>query len=195
MIILAAGASTRMGRPKQLIQFRGKTLLRRAAETARDADCSPILAVLGSEIEACTRELADLPVTRIPNPDWPKGMGTSLRAGVTALQRAAPETQAALILLCDQPLITAPDLRTLITAHEQTHKPVCAAAFDNTLGPPCLFASTYLTKLLTLPDDTGAKPLLRAAGNDLHTVAIPNAAIDVDTPNDLLHLNDPHPNI
>ncbi len=180
LILLAAGASKRMGRPKQFLKWNGKSLLRRAANTGLVAGCSPVIAVVGAHAAECRAEIQDLHILIEENSDWERGMGTSIRAGLRALLRAEPAVAGTLIALCDQPLVTAADLQRLMA----TEKPVCAAAYDDTVGPPCFFAASYFSRLLALPDGQGAKSLLLAAGEALDRVDIPGAATDVDTPED-----------
>jgi CTP:molybdopterin cytidylyltransferase MocA len=108
-IVLAAGASTRLGegRSKQLLLYRGRTLLRHSVEQALASSCRPVIVVLGAEVERCQRELAGLDVQVAVNPSWADGMGSSIRAGMTALASAAPGARGVVIMLCDQPLVTA----------------------------------------------------------------------------------------
>src|SRR5579862_9316092 len=106
-IILAAGGSMRMGRPKQLLQFRGQSFLRRAATVAIDAKCNPVVVVVGNDAAAMLAELTSLPVHPIENPDWQRGIGTSIRAGVRKLLDLQPDMIATFIHLCDQPLVTS----------------------------------------------------------------------------------------
>jgi CTP:molybdopterin cytidylyltransferase MocA len=115
-IVLAAGASTRLGegRSKQLLRFQGRTLLRHAAEQALASSCRPVIVVLGAEVERCQRELAGLDVHVTINAAWADGMGSSIRAGMTALNAAAPDARAVVITLCDQPLVTGAFIDRLV---------------------------------------------------------------------------------
>src|SRR3984957_901398 len=110
-ILLAAGGSVRMGRRKQLLTYQGRTLLRRAAEAAVEAGCSPIVVVLGCEAERMAPELSDLPVIASVNIDWERGIGSSIKHGAARLLTLSPRVDAALILLSDQPLVNAQTLR------------------------------------------------------------------------------------
>ncbi|MFC7666147.1 NTP transferase domain-containing protein [Hymenobacter humi] len=104
LLLLAAGASTRMGQPKQLLPYRGRTLLRHAAETAVATGCRPVVLVTGAVHDALAAEIADLPIQVIHNPEWKTGMASSIRAGVIAAAQFQPT--AYLIMLSDQPLVT-----------------------------------------------------------------------------------------
>ncbi len=179
VILLAAGGSTRLGSPKQLLTYRGKTLLRRAAETALAADGRPVVAVLGRDAAALRAELAGLDVLAVENPGWERGMGTSVRLGMAAL---GEEAVAVLLMLCDQPLVTAEKLAMLIDAFRQAPGGgIIAAAYNGTVGVPALFARTYFDELRALPDAAGAKPVLRRHRDNVTAVPLPEAAVDIDT--------------
>lgn len=180
-VLLAAGASSRMGQPKQLLTYQGQTLLRRAAETALAAGCQPLIVVTGALHHELAAEVADLPVRLVRNDIWEAGMGTSIGVGVQAAEEAAPEAPAVLVLLSDQPLITAEHLRQLLAAWQQSGLPV-ATAYADTVGVPAVFGRVVWPQLLALPAAAGAKPLLQRLGDELGTVPCPAAALDVDTP-------------
>lgn len=184
-IVLAAGSATRMGAPKQLIQFRGTSLLRRAAETALAAGVDPVVVVLGAHAELVTPELAHLPVQIVTNSGWSAGIGSSIRAGVASLPKSV---DALLIVLADQPLVTPHLLRSLIDEHRSTAAPIVATAYNDTLGVPALFARLHFRDLATLSDASGAKSLIENAGRAAVSVLFPDGAIDIDTPADLLTL-------
>jgi molybdenum cofactor cytidylyltransferase len=180
IVVLAAGGSTRMGRPKQLLQLGGKTLIRRATETAL-AVSDVVAVVTGASAEQIAKELQDLPIQIIHNPDWSRGMGSSLRVGAEALITSNPELGALIVTLCDQVNVTPKALDRLRAAHREAGKGLCAASFDNTVGPPALFARQYFTELLHLDDAAGAKSVLLHHPEDLSHVPCPEAAQDVDT--------------
>ncbi len=183
LIILAAGGSTRLGSPKQLLGYWGRSLLRHATETALATRCRPVLVVLGSGADRMKDELAGLDVFLVENPDWNKGMGTSIRRGVETLGTLAPTADGALLMLCDQPLIRPEMLESLAQAFREG-QPSCkavAAAYDGTRGVPAVFGRELLADTKCLPDEAGAKSLLRQPGADLIEVPMPEAATDVDT--------------
>lgn len=176
-VILAAGASSRLGRPKQLLQHRGQSLVRRTAVEALGAGLSPIAVVAGAEHERIEAELRGLAVLVVPNEDWSRGIGTSIGAGVETLT----DCDAVIILACDQPHVDAKLLRRLMETQERTGKPMVGSAYSNTLGVPALFARAYFAKLCSLPAQQGAKALLSAQPNDLAEIDFPEGAIDIDT--------------
>jgi molybdenum cofactor cytidylyltransferase len=185
LILLAAGGSTRMGVCKQLLPFRGQPLVRHAANTALATNL-PVTVVLGDQAHACRDALAGLDLAIVTNPVWKRGMGGSLRAGIENALARDPTISAILIHLSDQPFVTSENLRALVEAHHHTQRPLIAAEYNNTIGPPALVAEPYLTQLRhSTHDQGGAKPLLNTAPpRDLHKIPLPQAQIDLDTPED-----------
>jgi molybdenum cofactor cytidylyltransferase len=183
-VILAAGASTRMGTPKQLLLYQGRSLLRRAIETAIAAHCRPIFVVLGAYSAQIRCELKDLPVQVVENLEWRTGMGSSIRHGIQALIETSPLVEAAILLLCDQPFVSAPTIHQLQSVYRSTHNPIVASAYQNTIGVPALFHSTLFLELTGLTQAEGAKKVIQRHINSAVTVEFPQGAIDLDTPND-----------
>ncbi len=183
LVILAAGGSTRLGSPKQLLEYRGRSLLRHAAETALATSCRPVLVVLGSGSDRLEDELAGLEVHPVENPDWSQGMGTSIRRGIRTLLKLLPAVDGALLTLCDQPLIRPEMLESLVRAFRQG-QPSCkavASVYEGTRGVPALFGREWLVEMTLLPDETGAKSLLRQPGAEIIEIPMPEAATDIDT--------------
>lgn len=185
-MLLAAGGSSRMGRPKQLLSFQGKTLIRRAAETAITCGRAPIVVVLGSNPEQLAPELDGLDLTVAINPRWEIGMGSSIRCGLSAMLEKSPDVEAAIVTLCDQPLVTAGDLQNLIAAFRDQRVEICASKFGDSFGPPCLFSRTMFEKLRGIDERAGAKSLIK--GN-VAWVECERAKIDVDTLDDFQNLH------
>src|ERR1700682_5801719 len=157
-VILAAGASSRFARPKQLVQFCGKSLLRRIVDAAAEAKCSPVVVVIGSETEKTREELAGTSAIAVQNKDWQRGIGASIRAGV---QGAIDNpTKAIVLLTCDQPFVEGQTIRELIALYEKTKKAIVASSYSDTLGVPALFDRSCFAELLALDDDSGAKPII-----------------------------------
>jgi molybdenum cofactor cytidylyltransferase len=183
-VILAAGSSSRLGQPKQLLLYRGQTLIRRAIQAALGAGCAPIVVVVGSAREKVAESLHDLEVIILPNESWRRGIGSSIRAGVNALR----ECDALAILACDQPRVEAALICQLIARQEETGKPTVASAYAGTLGVPALFVRACFAQLLSLGDEQGAKALLIRRPNDVAQVDFPAGAVDLDTPEDWARL-------
>lgn len=184
-IVLAAGASSRMGRSKQLLTVDGKSLVSRAAAAALEAGCDPIVVVTGAGHESVMTELSQLPIKMVFNSNWSLGMGSSLRAGMTELLDAHPDIKAAAVLVCDQPKLNGNVLRSFLQAWAANGKPMAACRYAGTLGPPCCFASAKFADFLRINDAQGAKQLLLADPGEVTPFDWPEGAIDLDTPQDL----------
>lgn len=189
LILLAAGASTRMGSSKQLLPYRGRSLLRYMAEVALTSCCEPIIVVLGSNAAQIQQEINDLPLQIVENEQWSEGMSSSIRAGVKQITALNQHLDAVVIMLCDQPLVTSSILNQLIEAYQIAQSLVVASAYTNTLGVPALFSQRLFPELLSLTAKVGAKNLIRQYINQVYQVPFPEGVIDVDTPEDYQQLH------
>jgi molybdenum cofactor cytidylyltransferase len=188
IVILAAGASTRMGQPKQLLVHREQTLLQRAVETALAAACGQVVVVLGAHEELVRQQLRRLPVMIATNEEWWVGMSSSIRTGLAALLATRPELEAVVIMLCDQPFVTSGLIDELRATHRRTGKPIVASAYGGGFGVPALFDKTMFGKLAELNGNEGARKLIAAHADAVATVSFPQAVMDVDTPQDFVLL-------
>lgn len=177
-LVLAAGNSSRLGQPKQLLIYQGETLLHRAVRTALAAGCAPVIVVTGALDVVLRQAMADLPCQAVHSTDWAAGMGVSIRAGLACLA-AGP---AVLVMSCDQPLVKAEALQQLIHQQQASGAPAAAATYAGTFGIPAVFAPAAVADLRGLRPEQGAKPLLASYGPALILVPMPDAAFDVDTP-------------
>ena len=130
VVILAAGESARMGVPKQLLDFRGKALLQHAIDIARSLSGARVAIVLGAHAAEIRAGLSEADAHIVENTDWRSGMGGSLRAGLGALIAAHPELSAAILMLCDQPLLTQQTLADLVAAHAASGRAIVASEYD-----------------------------------------------------------------
>ena len=189
-VVLAAGASTRLGHPKQLFQIGGESLLHRTARLAAEAGCAPVFAVLGFEAETMRPELAGLPVEAVVNPAWQEGMGASLRTGMEAVRKADPLPDAVLILVCDQPRLSADHLRTLLSRHQSApttaNSSITASVYAGRAGVPAVFASGLFSGLAALSGDRGARDLIRAHAAAVQGIPWPEGGLDLDRPEDMV---------
>jgi len=181
-VLLAAGASTRLGRAKQLIEIDGEPLLRRAARALLETSPHTLVVVLGHDAVAVGACIADLPLQRIVARDHAEGMAASLRAGVAALPA---DCDGALVALTDQPALDGAHLRALRDAWRATPARASASAYAGVLGVPALLPRAWFAGILRLRGDTGARALLRERADDVIAIAAPALARDLDTPDDL----------
>jgi len=182
LVLLAAGGSTRMGSPKQLLPYRGRPLIRHAAETALASGCDPVMVVLGSHADEIRTALTGLDVVIVENTDWEQGMGTSIRAGISGAEIMGSD--GAILALADQPLITPEILRRLIEEHEETGRPIIASEYAGTVGVPAFFTREFFPKLTGLLPSEGCKAVILANLEYSIRIGCPEAETDLDTPGD-----------
>ena len=194
VIILAAGASTRMGSPKQLLPYKGRPLIRHAVEQALASNAEQVFVVLGANaavvgqcaLDSCAKVVSPASfLTLVENPNWQEGMGTSIRAGL----EAAANFDAVIIALADQPLVGPQILNTLIATHQQTRKPIVAASYSGIAGVPALFTRELFPQLLQLPPAAGCKGLIESHAAESVLIDCPEGALDIDTPDDYAKAN------
>jgi CTP:molybdopterin cytidylyltransferase MocA len=172
-IVLAAGASRRLGEPKQLIRLGGETLLARTVRVCREAKCAPIVVVLGASSNAIRRQCRLEDTMIVVNDAWSEGMGSSLQAGVNALDSGV---DGCVIVTCDMPAVSPAHLRELMKTGEIT-----ASEYAGRRGVPAYFPASTFAALMQLRGDAGARDLLKAA----NAVQLPGGELDVDTEQDL----------
>ena len=198
-IILAAGASTRMGTPKQLLEIGGRPLLVRAVEAALAAPVWPVVVVLGAHAEKIRPVLARLPVLVTENPAWSEGMAASIRAGIATLRQFSRHLDGALVALCDQPAFSADTIAQLIAAQRTTGRSIVAARYGGRNAAPALFLREHFSALAELTGEEGARALLNsdpdlssgalAKEDRVASVDLPALALDLDTPADVVALS------
>jgi molybdenum cofactor cytidylyltransferase len=184
VVLLAAGGSSRLGRPKQLVPYQGRSLARRAAEAAVAAACGPVVVVLGAHREAVAAELAGLPVSTVAHGGWAAGPGGSLQAGL----RSLPEVEAAVFMLCDQLRVDAAHLKALVETWRRTGAAIVASAYEGTRGVPALFSRAVFPELDALTPGEGARSVIARAPSRVAEVPLPGGGEDVDTAQDLARL-------
>ncbi|MBD1892770.1 nucleotidyltransferase family protein [Coleofasciculus sp. FACHB-SPT9] len=184
LIILAAGASTRMGTPKQLLMYQGRSFLRHTAEVAIASLCQPIVVVLGADAERMKPEVNLLPVQIVENPQWAEGMSSSIRVGIEALSNLNQNIEAVAIALCDQPFISSQLLNQIVEAYQVTRRPIIASEYAGSLGVPALFSRALFPELTSLKTTEGAKKIIKKYSPEVFRIPFPEGAIDIDTPKD-----------
>ena len=178
-VVLAAGASTRMGTQKLLLPLGGQPLVRRAAMAVCDAGFDEVLVVVGSEHERVAQALDGLPVRHVVNPEYATGMGSSFRTAVANL----PDSEAAMFALADQPFVTSAEYRRVLDAYRQGQSPIVSVRYGEVMAPPHLFTREFFPELAAL--EHGARPVLlrhRERTTILRFAA--ELLVDVDTPED-----------
>lgn len=176
-IILAAGTSSRLGSPKQLLQFNGDSLLNHAIKAAKQANAAETVVVLGAAVEVLKDEIKDKDVTVLVNTQFTEGMASSIRCGVQYLE---DKTHHILLMVCDQPHVNAAHISALIKKQQATGAKIVASFYAGRKGVPALFDKSIFPELLALQGDTGAKHIIEKY-TDAAMVPFPEGAIDIDT--------------
>lgn len=173
-----------MGSPKQLLRLEAESMLRRIAREAVQAECGPVLLVLGAYAGELRSEIEDSTIEIVMNDQWREGMGSSIRTGIAALQKKHPACGAALIMVTDQPAVSSGLIKQLIAAQQTAAKPIVACRYGDSFGPPVLFQSGFFPLLLTLHGDTGAKALVKQHLEETAFINFEEGMFDLDTKTD-----------
>jgi molybdenum cofactor cytidylyltransferase len=189
VILLAAGGSSRMGRPKQALRIaqrdvsgEGESLLRHAARAAVESAARPVVVVLGATADSLTSDIADLPIHAVGHSGWARGIGSSIKIGLECLTALAPATDGVIISVCDQPHLSAAVLSRLGRAYRGSDAHIVASAYSGIAGVPALFDRAVFSELHALRDHDGARALIEREAERVVTVPFPLGAIDLDTP-------------
>jgi molybdenum cofactor cytidylyltransferase len=184
IVILAAGASTRLGKPKQLLQFRGKTLLAHAVNEATNSNADAVVVIFGKDADLFKKEIDEKKVRVAINSSWEEGMASSVRLGLDTLLNDKPYIDAVIFMVCDQPHISSSILNELIKAQQKTTKQIATCNYGESIGPPALFHKKYFKELMKLSGDAGARKIIQQNMNDVATILFPDGRIDIDTNED-----------
>ncbi len=188
--VLAAGASTRLGYPKQLIEHEGNSFVKRAALAALEAGAVPVVVVVGASADEVCAALEGVGGVRtVHNARWESGLASSLSVGLAAL-RADPKCEAALVMVADQPLIESATLQRLLHAFDDNNR-IVASSYDDVVGVPVVFGVEHFADLMSLKGDEGAGRWLRSRLSRVTQIPVADAALDIDTPADAAKLAAP----
>lgn len=188
IIILAAGNSSRLGEPKQLLPYKGKTLLRHTADEALLVT-PKVLIVTGEENPDITEQITGFHYIR--NESWAEGMASSLKTGLQETLQRFPETEQFIFTVCDQPFISASVFKALIEKKSTSPKGIVASAYAETLGVPVLFSGSYIQELLNLKGQEGARKLIQQHKEDTDSISFEQGSWDIDTPEDYKKIINP----
>ena len=184
IVILAAGVSTRMGSPKQLLAYKGQNLLRHSVDTALETGCQSVFVVLGANMELLKKELKDKPVIIIENKNWEEGMASSIRSALQNITGTILRPDCIIFMVCDQPFVNSSLLLNLLEKKQQTGMPIVASSYGDKMGTPALFHKSFFSALMELKGDKGAGKLISDNADKVATVSFPQGITDIDTEED-----------
>lgn len=184
VLLLAAGQSSRLGQPKQLLVHNGKTLLQHSLEVAYASTAVPIILVLGSNADLIQNKIYSDDVTVVVNTEWEEGMASSIRCGIKAFIELSPSAEGLILMVCDQPFISSAVLNDLVAAHYNSGKPIVTSGYADIVGPPTLFHKSIFPELLQLKGDVGARSILDKHRDEVAVISFPQGQLDIDTEED-----------
>lgn len=184
IVILAAGASRRLGEPKQLLEYNGEVLLIHVITEALNSNASPVIVILGSNADSISKIIDKKNVDIVENKEWVEGMASSVRLGLTTLNEKRPGADAVIFTVCDQPYVSSSILNELISTYHKTGKQIVACNYGDSTGPPSLFDKSLFPELMQLKGDAGAKKIIPHHINEVAIVQFPEGKFDIDTRED-----------
>ncbi|TKC01559.1 nucleotidyltransferase family protein [Pedobacter cryotolerans] len=191
IMILAAGNSSRLGKPKQLLVFEGNTLLEKTIAAAEQTSFTPVVLVLGAYADEILASIKELNINYIINDSWQDGMSASIKVGLKKMINLEPEIENVIIAVADQPFVTADIFNSLHEQQLKTGKNIIASSYAETIGTPALFNTQYFDELILLEGGSGAKHLMTKHINDVATIQFTLGNIDIDTETDYKNLTEP----
>ncbi len=188
VMIMAAGASRRLGQSKQLLEYKGDTLIRKISKEAIQANCGNVTVITGFDHEKIENEITDLDLNVFFNKEWEEGLGASIRNGLAYILDRNPNTNALLLSMVDQPFVDAAHLKKLVNAYDSARSMIIASAYSGTFGVPVLIDSFYFDLLSKLKGDEGGKKILANYIKNIVEIPFMDGAIDIDEKKDLKSL-------
>lgn len=192
IVILAAGESRRLGQPKQLLPYQGTTIISHIVKVALASIANQTIVITGAHAEPIHKELESLDVTIVENRLWKEGMSTSIRRGIEVIEHSDFPSSAVLLMTCDQPRVSTTLINTIIDKFDNQDNRIVACEYEETIGVPAMFCSSYFTELKSLNGDRGAKEITMNYRDYLLTVPFPDGGLDIDITDDIKQLRHPH---
>ena len=181
VIILAAGASTRLGKAKQTLKYKNKSLLKNAIDAANGAGLYPVIVVIGANETEMRNHLEKEIVNVVCNENWKDGIASSIHSGLNYLEKYMKPLENIVLMVCDQPFVDEKLLRSLLETKQSSNKTIVACSYKDTVGVPALFDNIHFPELLALIGNEGAKKVLLKHPDSLAVIPFPAGAIDIDT--------------
>ena len=187
LLLLAAGESSRLGTPKQLLQYKDKPLLQHSIDLTRTLGLETVL-VMGAFSEQILAQVDTYDIKIVQNENWHEGLASSVRSGLEGALMANPEMEAVILMLCDQPLLTLDIIEKMIDKYLDSGLPIVHCDYGETTGPPTLFHQSMFPNLLQLQGHEGAKKVVKTYPDKVALVDFPDGKWDIDTMEDYQHL-------
>lgn len=187
IILLAAGQSSRMGSPKQLLLYKGKTLIQNSIDLTEKIGLNTV-AVVGAYSEQIIGQTDFKHVKIEVNAVWHEGMSSSLQCGLSYLLRSNPDTEAIIVILCDQPLLTSQVIINIVRKYQETFSPIVHCNYGETTGPPTLFHKSTFSYIMELTGDQGGKNVINLFSEKVVYVDFQGGEFDIDTTENFNHL-------
>ncbi len=194
LILLAAGESSRLGTPKQLLMYKGKNLMQHTIDMTLTLGMDTFI-VLGAYGEKIQNQVNTFDAKIVENEEWNEGLSSSIRKGLEAVLNSNPDTEAVILLLCDQPFLSAEILKLILEKYQETGLPIVHCHYGEASGPPTLFHRSMFPFLLELKGGHGAKKVVDRFPDQVALVDFPKGKWDIDTPEDyqqLLNIKNDH---
>lgn len=182
--MLAAGSSSRLGEPKQLLRFGHQTLIERTIEQALFAKCAEVVVVLGANKELILPKIKHYPITATVNANWSEGMGSTLKVGLKKVLALDANARGIITMVCDQPFLNSDLLYKITQCANQTGAPIVASSYGGKIGVPAYFGAELFPRLMQLKGQQGARKVIRSYEGQVAEVAFPQGIFDVDTQED-----------
>ena len=184
IVILAAGSSSRLGKPKQLLEFDGMNLLNHAITEAANSIACSLAVVLGANADLIKNKIEGDIAFIVKNENWNEGMASSVRLGLGALLNQIASIDAVILMTCDQPYISSSVLNELMIKYQQSGKPIVTSDYGEITGPPALFHKSFFSELMELKGDVGARKIIQQHADQVASFLFPQGKIDIDTKED-----------
>jgi len=181
VIILAAGTSSRMGQPKQLLSYRGETLISYVIKCAIASSANLVITILGANGDRIEDNIGSFPITILKNNVWNEGISSSIRCGISYVEKYFSEIEAVIFLTCDQPFISTNLIDKIIDCYDADSQPIIASQYATTIGIPVLFPRILFPEIIQLKGDRGAKKIIERYRDRLKTIYFSRGEIDLDT--------------
>lgn len=194
LILLAAGESSRLGTPKQLLMFKGNNLMQHTIDMTLTLGMDTFI-VLGAYGEKIQKQVKTYDAKIVENEEWNEGLASSIRKGLEGVLSSNPDTEAVILVLCDQPFLSAEILRQILEKYHDTGLPIIHCHYGEASGPPTLFHRSMFPYLLELKGGQGAKKVVDRFPDQVAFIDFPKGSLDIDTPEDyqqLLNIKNDH---